>query len=150
MKDLLLTILTAIGVILILVIATYYPYYSIYDFVLQECFVFVMGGIPTSGSSLDFLLAGMPANTVPFRLKITLGALVISAIIILVMFFLRKASIFLNVSIFERILKWGMFYVGVMTILMLSGMWLDFKVMVSDGNTPSYIRISYFFYLITI
>lgn len=137
-------ILTLSGVALVLVLVADFPFYSLYDFILQNMVILVGGGRAVPGSFLDFLLSGLPDNSFPFRLKLTLAAVVISATLVLLMSILKTSCQKLNLKLFQRILSWGRFYEVIMTLLMLLGMWLDLHPWAP--NDPS-IRVGFLFYL---
>jgi len=133
-----LSILTSIGVFLVFLLASWFPYISIYDFTLSKMLNVWKPSFSSEVLTGHGLLAGMPENTVPFRLKITVASLVIAAVIMMVMFLLRKACGALNQKLYEKVLLWGFFYVGAMTVIMLTGLWLDFDI---DS-----LRVGFFFY----
>lgn len=139
-------ILTTIGVALTLGGAVYFPFPSIYKFVLDTVDVFLVG-VPTPQIPGGFWLVGLPENLFPFRLKITLAALIIAAAIVIVMLLLRKACRVLQLTLFEKVLTWGMFYVTIMTVLVLVGLWLDLRIgqPVSTSNPADFCRVGFFF-----
>ena len=134
-----LSVLTSIGVFLVFLLGSWFPYISIYDFTLSKTWdaLCSVSFHPEALSGYG-LLAGMPENTVPFRLKITIASIIIAAVLMTVMFLLRRACGALNQKLYEKVLLWGLFYVGVMTVIMLTGLWLDFQV---DS-----VRVGFFFY----
>lgn len=149
MKDTILTTFTSIGVVLVLAVAAYFPFVSLYEFILKKISIFgVSESVP--GMFDAYLLSGLPDDPVPFKLKITIAALVIALIVILLVFLVRKACKSLDLRLFKRILSCGMFYVGTMTILMLAGMWLDMHVpslLDFEVHTYDFARVGFIFYL---
>jgi hypothetical protein len=135
MKDTLLTILTSLGVIAILGVATYFPYVVIYDFTLQQMFFSVF-----TEATID---------PFAFRAKVTIGALVIAAIIVVVMVLLRKVSRVLDLKLFEKVLYGGVFYTVIATVLVLAGLWLDFRIGLpaSNDHPSDFCRVGFLFYL---
>ncbi|MBN2381128.1 hypothetical protein JXM67_15120 [candidate division WOR-3 bacterium] len=129
MKHVLLVVLTVLGATALVGLVAYFPFPGLYDFVLDE---------------MDIFLITPPPDPDMFRLKITIVALGVATILIILMILLRKASNKLELKLFHRLLTWSSFYVGVATVIMLIGMWIDFHpwVRVYGGYTA---RVGFFF-----
>jgi hypothetical protein len=82
-----------------------------------------------------------------FRLQVTIASLVIAGVLTCLMVLLRKVCRSLDLQLFKRILTWGIFYVPLVTVLMITGLWLDFKMGYSMKFDPSavYFRVAYIF-----
>lgn len=151
MKDTVKEILIYLGTIILLGTAAFFPFPSLYAFVLNDA---------SEVSSLIAMNVSHMASHIPFyydvdlfintlRLKATLGAVGVAVVMIVLMFFLKKACRKLALVLFNKALKWGIFYVGIITVLMIAGMWLDLKPFIdcSDPKYPSgYIRVGFLFY----
>jgi hypothetical protein len=55
----------------------------------------------------------------------------------------------LDLKLFERVLSGVIYYVGIVTVLMLAGMWLDFRVGLPVGpdHPGDFCRVGFFFYI---
>lgn len=82
------------------------------------------------------------------RLKITIFSFAVAGVIILSMYGLRQASRRLKLTLFDRVLKWSMYYVGITTLLMVTSIWLDFHLgeVLDKDCIGSHHRLGFFFY----
>ncbi len=128
-------------VVCILTFTTWYPNSAIYEFLFDQAEIAQIHAEPNRPIAM-FMYQGMPDNTVPLRLKLTAASTVITGIVMSLMLLLRKACRSFDIKLLERILTWGFFYQGIMTVLMIVGMWLDFR-MFPNGL----IRIGYLYKL---
>lgn len=135
MKATWLTILAVIGVIVVFLIVAWFPFPSLYDYVLHK--------------ATDLVISRTPFSPFYFRFWITGGALLIAAALVLIMILLRKACQSMELSFFQKALSWGMYYVTVMTVVMILGMWLDFRVGQAFSETcrGDFCRVGFIFYL---
>ncbi|MBN2381131.1 hypothetical protein JXM67_15135 [candidate division WOR-3 bacterium] len=129
-------ILTLLGTLGILGLTTYIPFPGIYAFVLDQ-----------THYRLSLWNLSLRISPDLFRLKITLAVIIVIGAMILIQFLLRKASKILELQILCQLLTWGIYYTGVVTALMLVGMWLDFQpcVVVPDKYYV-FSRVGFIFY----
>lgn len=120
MKTKLKVLFLAIGAVVILGIASYFPYGMVYEMALDY--------LGNFGTAPHVRAGDVTLNTTVFRWIITIFTLIVSSLIVLHMWLLRKACKSLNLNLFHSLLTVGMVYVGAMTLLMLGGLWLDFHV----------------------
>jgi hypothetical protein len=125
MKDTILTLLTSLGVLAVLGIASYFPYAGLYTFILN------MVSHLTPPINLDI-----------FRLLVSMGALGVAALIIFLMILLRKSCVKLELKLFQKVLWLAAIYEGAMTVLMLIGLWLDLQ---ADVPSETFVRVGFFF-----
>lgn len=128
--------LVCLGVVVIFGILGYFPYGAVYSVALDAVRV------------LDWVSHPIPQAVVDgIRIRITLGSVVIAAALILLILLLRKASRHLELVLFEKALTAAMFYVGIMTVLVLAGMWIDFYVgpPVTMQNLGTGCRVGFFY-----
>ncbi|MBN2381120.1 hypothetical protein JXM67_15080 [candidate division WOR-3 bacterium] len=127
-----LLLLVTLAVIAVLWIVSYLPYPGLYVFTLS-----IMERIGSSNLNINNV----------FRLKITIFSFLASGIIVLLLILLRKASKHFSLKLLEMLLAVGIFYVTVMTVLMVIGLWLDCCFVTTDWCRYHPIaRVGYFFY----
>lgn len=114
MKTVALPILVTLGFVLIMGVASWFPFPFIYGFAVED----FCERIDDHPFSVDHDM---------YRTRLTLVSLAIAGVIIALMFLLRTGCKALDLVMHDKILLWGMFYVGIMTVLMIGGMWLDFQ-----------------------
>ncbi|MBN2381126.1 hypothetical protein JXM67_15110 [candidate division WOR-3 bacterium] len=137
MKELVLTPLVSLGVILIVGVTAFFPYGLIYDITL---------GIMTDigHKILEHGLVFTSADTNNLRFGLTLLFAVFTAFLIGCTLLLRKASKLLELNLFVKILTGITYYVGGVTFLMILGIWLDFTLKVARLGVLA--RVGFFFY----
>lgn len=113
--------------------AAYFPYVTIYDVVLTKM-------VEASEDAL-------PLDPNIFRLQVTIASLLIAGVLSVSMVLLRKACRSLELQLFKRILSWGIFYIPIVTILMLTGLWLDFRMglPLTEEYREDFCRVAYIF-----
>lgn len=133
MKKTLQIILASLATFVVLGCGVYFPYITIYDFTLERMARAYFSDIPLDPNM--------------YRLQVTIASLLIAGVLTCVMVLLRKACRSLDLQLFKRILSWAIFYIPIVTILMLSGMWLDFKMAYQLEFNPRavYFRVAYIF-----
>lgn len=128
-------IVISLGVVLVLGVASFFPYYFTYHFALED----LVRRTEMHPYSVDHNM---------YRTKLTLASLVVAGVIVAIMFFLRKGCKALDLLLYEKVLLWGMFYVGIMAIVTIGGMWLNFTE--SHDGFDFYYRIGYFWAICTL
>jgi len=136
-----LIFLVCLGVVVIFGILGYFPFGAVYHVALDAIFY------------LDWVSHPIPQAVVDgIRIRITVGAVVIASALFLLMFLLRKASRHLELVLFEKAFTAAMFYVSVMTVLVLAGMWIDFYVgpPITMQNLGTSCRVGFFYSISTL
>lgn len=124
--------LVFLGVSVVLLFTVYFPFGIVYDA------AFNLWGWGHDLHDQVFLNAA--------RLRLTLASCAVAAVLVLIMWLLRKATRHFNLVLFEHVLTAGMYYVSIMTALMLTGMWLDFEFVYYGPLQGGFKRIGFVFY----
>jgi len=139
------TLLIVLGVIAVSAAVAYYPYPGLYDGVIEA-------GLKAPRMDVkwpppqDFYPCFTQVElwrSILFRLIATIIGQVITAGLIIVMVFLRRACAGLKLDFFRRLLAVAIFYAGIMTVIMLTGIWLDFYVL--KWHDAILVRVGYVF-----
>lgn len=125
--------LVCLGMFVVLLLIAYFPLGTVYKVAFD--FIEFAYGLTNQESAIN-----------SFRFRLTLISLLIAATLILLMWLLRKASLYLDLVFFEKALTIGMFYIGITTVLMITGLWLDFKYVSYGPLQGGFARIGFLFY----
>lgn len=135
--------LTCLGATILLVFATYFPFWGIYDFTLET----------RTGELIGTIMGAPMMDANLFRTRVTIAAVLIAVILSLGLFLLGKACKKLELDLFGKMLGAALYYVPIMTFVMLTGMWLDLEAVLTSGphdDASGYVRVGYIFYCIFI
>lgn len=133
---------------IVLFAASYFPFWGIYRVAIQMRHV-------------DLLAAGPKVDVNTLRLEITLAALIVALVLVGLVFLLYWISKNQKLELFERVFKTALYYVPIVTLVMLAGMWLDYQGTylyhrgLLDFSPPAgehrptgiYVRVGFLFFL---
>lgn len=138
MKKLALTLIVSIGVITCLVVSGSFPIYFIPWFTID-----LMGDMGHEIMYGNRTFTGTEINLIRAKLTLLYGG--IALVILASLFLLHRASRSLDLVLYKKALSGAMYYVGILTAIIIIGMWIDFQV---TGYSGAFSGRMCFIYLI--